>query len=107
MGSTLVFSMSSVVLNVSVTVLSGGVGFSPTADASTTAGKVSTAEANDGDSSEGAKTAGRELVRMFSGAGIVSVWKRGVEVVAGKTKVRVGLILLLVVKVRVTVINLE
>jgi hypothetical protein len=49
-------------------------------------------------------TGGRMEVRMFSGAGIVSVWKSGVDFDGSSTLVLVGFTLL--VKLLVTVMNL-
>jgi hypothetical protein len=86
-----------------LTVFKGGV--IPLELANTTAGKVSMLEEI---SKTGLNSTGRDEVKIFSGAGIVSVLKRGVEVrgVSGVGGcVRVGLTLL--VNVLVTVINLE
>ena len=78
MGKMLVLSINSLVLNVSVTVFKGGVVEAAAADsAKTTAGRVSMDEAMRSGKS------GKDEVRMFSGAGIVSVWNRGVEVLEG------------------------
>ena len=77
-GKMLVFNINSFVLKVSVTVFNGGVVDAEAADsAKTTAGRVSM----DGAIKSG--RSGKEEVRMFSGAGMVSVWKRGVEVLLG------------------------